>query len=70
VYNLRGRRPVRADRRSRTDDETVRTQSAILDKTPKTAFAFINNRVFGADTFFIRAESMVGARSAQSALLV
>jgi len=27
---LRGRRPVRADRRLRTDDETVRTQSAIL----------------------------------------
>ena len=30
--NLRGRRPVRADRRLRTDDGAVRTQSAILDK--------------------------------------
>ena len=30
--NLRGRRPVRADRRLRADDEPIRTQSAILDK--------------------------------------
>jgi hypothetical protein len=28
----RGRRPVRADRRFCTDDEPVRTKSAILDK--------------------------------------
>jgi len=67
---LRGRRTVRADRRSRTDDETVRTQSAILDKSCKNAFAFINNRVFGADTLFIHAKDTVRARSAQSALLV
>ena len=33
---LRGRRPVRADRRLRTDDEAVRTQSAILyESNPK-----------------------------------
>ncbi|MEK7438796.1 MAG: hypothetical protein AAB150_18145 [Pseudomonadota bacterium] len=32
--NLRGRRPVRADRRLRTDEKRVRTQSAILIKTP------------------------------------
>ena len=33
--NLRGRRPVRADRRLCADDEPVRTQSAILIKTPR-----------------------------------
>lgn len=31
--NLRGRRPIRADRRLRTDDGAVRTQSAILYKS-------------------------------------
>ncbi|HEY5292597.1 MAG TPA: hypothetical protein VIJ43_09820 [Burkholderiales bacterium] len=31
--NLRGRRPVRADRRLRTDEKHIRAQSAILDKT-------------------------------------
>jgi hypothetical protein len=31
---LRGRRPVRADRRLRTDEKHIRAQSAILDKTP------------------------------------
>ena len=30
--NLRGRRPVRADHRLRTDEKRVRTQSAILYK--------------------------------------
>jgi hypothetical protein len=36
---LRGRRPVRADRRLRTDDETVRTQSAILYENLKPPYA-------------------------------
>jgi head-tail adaptor len=31
--NLRGRRPVRADRRLRTDEKHIRAQSAILDKS-------------------------------------
>jgi hypothetical protein len=31
--NLRGRRPVRADRRLRADEKHIRAQSAILDKT-------------------------------------
>ena len=35
--NWRGRRPVRADHRLRTDDDPVRTQSAISDKTRKSA---------------------------------
>ena len=35
---LRGRRPVRADRRLRTDGEAVRTQSAILyERNPKSS---------------------------------
>ena len=33
--NLRGRRPVRADHRLRADEKRVRTQSAILIKTPR-----------------------------------
>jgi hypothetical protein len=33
AWRLRGRRPVRADRRLRADDESVRAQSTILDKT-------------------------------------
>ena len=36
---FRGRRPVREDRRSRTDDETVRTQSAILWENLKLSYA-------------------------------
>jgi hypothetical protein len=32
---LHGRRTVRADRRLRTDEKHIRTQSAILDKTLK-----------------------------------
>ncbi|OGA35645.1 MAG: hypothetical protein A3F75_00265 [Betaproteobacteria bacterium RIFCSPLOWO2_12_FULL_64_23] len=32
--SLRGRRPVRADRRLRADEKRIRTQSAILYKTP------------------------------------
>jgi hypothetical protein len=31
--NLRGRRPVRADRRLRTGEKAARAQSAIFDKT-------------------------------------
>jgi hypothetical protein len=31
--NLRGRRPVRADRRLRTDEKHIRAQSVILDKS-------------------------------------
>jgi hypothetical protein len=34
--NLRGRRPVRPDRRLRADEKRIRTQSAILDKSNPT----------------------------------
>jgi hypothetical protein len=33
--NLRGRKTVRADRRLRTDEKHIRTQSTILNKTPR-----------------------------------
>jgi hypothetical protein len=67
---LRGRRPIRAVRRLRTDKKAVRTQSTILCKSkPKLASFFIHNRVFGTDALFIRTKSTVGARSAQWSLL-
>jgi hypothetical protein len=34
-------------------------------KSNQFAFAFIRNRVFGADALFIRTKNRVGARSAQ-----
>jgi len=48
----------------RADDEAVRAQSAILNQ-PQTAIGFIHNRVFGADTLFIRTKNSVGAQNAQ-----
>jgi len=49
----------------RTDEKRIRAQSTILYKSPPTAFAFIHNRIFCTDAFFIRTENAVGARSAQ-----
>jgi len=64
----RGRRPGRADRRLRTDDDPVRTQSAISNNPnpKKTGFAFIHNRVsrYGY-AFHPYRENAVGAQSAQ-----
>jgi hypothetical protein len=66
LSSLRGRRPVRADRRLRTDEKHIRAQSAILDNTqPQADVAFIHNRVFGTHVLFMRTENTVGARSAQ-----
>jgi hypothetical protein len=63
---LRGRRPVRADRRLRADEKHIRAQSTILYKgNPQAVVAFIHNRVFCTDALFIRTENTVGARSAQ-----
>ena len=66
--HLRGRRPVRADRRLHADEKRIRAQSTILDKSLPHA-VLIHNRVFCADTLFIRAENAVGAQSAQWLLL-
>jgi hypothetical protein len=63
---LRGRRPVRADRRLCTDEKRIRAQSAILyESNPQALVAFFHNRVFYTDALFIRIENTVGARSAQ-----
>ncbi|MHB8667853.1 MAG: hypothetical protein ACYC7B_10120 [Burkholderiales bacterium] len=63
---LRGRCPVRADRRLRANEKRIRAQSTISYKEPpQTVAAFIHNRVFCADALFIRTENTVGARSAQ-----
>jgi hypothetical protein len=61
--SLRGRRPVRADRRWCADEKHIRAPSTILDKTPnQAALGFIHNRDFCTDALFIRTEIMVGAR--------
>ena len=39
-----------------------------LKRTASSAFAFIQNRAFGTDALFIRAEDTVGAQSAQCLL--
>jgi hypothetical protein len=53
---------------ARTKKLSVRNRGS-LKKAGSTAFAFIQNRVFGTDTFFIRTKHTVGARSAQWSLL-
>jgi len=65
---LRGRRPVRADRRKRADEKRISALSTILDRTPH-SLCFFNNRDFHTDALFIRMEIPVGARSAQWPLL-
>jgi len=59
---LRGRRPVRADRRLRANDEAVRTQSAILNK-PQTDFAFIRNPAFSIRMRFLSVSKKQGWRA-------
>ena len=69
--NLRGRRPVRADHRLRTDEKRVRTQSAILIKTP-IAFLGLSITVFLVRMRFLSAPKTRlarGARNGRSAML-
>ena len=63
--HLRGRRPVRADQRLRTDENHVRAQSLILGKGKPEPSLLLSITVFSARIAFIRAESTVGAQSAQ-----
>ena len=49
--NLRGRRPVRADRRLRTDKKHIRVQSTILYETPSPSWCYCN-RVIRTDRFY------------------
>jgi hypothetical protein len=60
---LRGRESVSADHRLRTDKRRIRAQSTILYKTPALPLFCIT--VFSARMVLIRAESTVGAPSAQ-----
>src|ERR1700690_1292490 len=61
---LRGRRPVRADRRLRADDGPVRTQSPISYETPAPCLVLIKT-AFLVRMVFIRTKNAVGVRSAQ-----
>jgi len=45
-FNLRGRRPVRADHRLRTDEKHIRAQSAILYKNHRKPPLFLFLTVF------------------------
>jgi hypothetical protein len=63
---LRGRRPVRADHRLRTDEKHIRAPSAIWYKTnPQAVLVFNHNRVFLCGWFLSAQKNTVGARSAQ-----
>ena len=62
---LRGRKTVRADHRLRTDDEPIRTQSAILYKSKPKPLLLLFITVHLVRMVFIRTKYMVGARSAQ-----
>jgi hypothetical protein len=65
---LHGRKTVRADRRLRADEKHIRTQSAILDKTP-TPRLVLTITVFSGRMFFIRPENTVGARERANPLV-
>jgi hypothetical protein len=63
---LRGRETVRADRRLRADDDPVRTQSTILDKTHKPPLLLFITVFFRYGyAFHPYRKNTVGARSAQ-----
>jgi hypothetical protein len=62
---LRGRRPVRADHRSGTDEKRIRAQSTIFYKSHPKPALFLPITVFSGRMFSIRPEKTVGARSAQ-----
>jgi len=68
VAILRGREAVRADRRLRTDDEPIRTQSAILYKNSLKPFLFLTVTAFLVRMFSIRTKNTVGARERASPL--
>jgi hypothetical protein len=63
--NLRGRRPVRADRRLRTDEKRVRTQSAILTKRPR-AYLGLSITVFSVRMRFSSVRKTRLARAARN----
>jgi len=62
---LRGRKAVRADHRLRTDEKTIRAQSAILYKNNPKLLLLLSITMFLVRMVSIRTKNMVGARSAQ-----
>jgi hypothetical protein len=62
---LRGRRPVRADPRLRTDENHIRAQSRISEKSQPKPHLLLSITAFSVRMLFIRTENAVGARSAQ-----
>jgi hypothetical protein len=64
--NLRGRRPVRADRRLRTDQKAVRTQSAILDNNNPNPLLLLSITVFSERMCFSSVQKTRLARGARN----
>jgi len=64
VSILRGRKTVRADRRLRADEKHIRTQSAILDKTPALPL-LLSITVFSVRMCFSSAQKTRLARAAR-----
>jgi len=62
---LRGRRPVRADPRLRTDEKHIRAQSRISEKSQLKPQVLLSITAFSVRMLFIRTQNVVGARSAQ-----
>ncbi len=48
------------------DEKRIHAQSTILYKTPTPRVGVNHNRVFRADTLYLRVENTVGARNAQA----
>ena len=67
--NLRGRRPVRADRRLHADERRIRAQSAISSKSRKASLV-LSITVFSARTCFTSARKTRLARGARNGRLV
>ena len=63
---LRGRCPVRADPRLRTDEKHIRAQARISEKNQTNPNLLLSITAFSVRMLFIRTENAVGARSAQA----
>jgi len=67
--NLRGRRPVRADRRLRTDEKHILAQSTILHKTPALSL-FLSRTAFSVRMRFLSPYGKRGWRAQRASPLV
>jgi hypothetical protein len=64
--SLRGRRPVRADRRLRADEKRIRTQSAILYKSNPKPLLLLSITVFLVRMCFLSVPKTRLARAARN----